>query len=95
MVSAAHIGINVEDPEIGLDDPAEVPSADPARSRTEPPVVAGFHKIDFEDDDAIDAMVAEIADNYRAAVKAAGLKMAPRGSLKVVSRGGVPVKDDT
>lgn len=57
------------------------------------PIIRGLVKIDFNDDDAIDEMVADIADQYRAAAKAAGLKMAPRGFLVVISEGGVPVEE--
>jgi hypothetical protein len=92
MLSMAHIGTSVADPDNDQSNPNEVPDADPV-DRGGAPVIAGFHKIDFNDDDAIDEMVSGIGDAYEAAVKAAGLKMAPRGSLKVISEGGVPVED--
>lgn len=96
MISAAHIGASVEvevdEDEDGIDfDPDEVPDNDP--KTREPPFIVGFHKIDFNDDDAVAAMITDIGEQYEIAVKKAGLKMAPRGTAYRVSRGGVPMNE--
>lgn len=95
MVSVMRVGVDEssESVDSGYSDPDEVPDADPV-GRPEA-FIAGFHKIDFNDDDAIDDMVAGIVEEYKAAAEARGLKFAPKGSLKVVSEGGVRVEDTT
>jgi hypothetical protein len=57
------------------------------------PLIRGLIKIDFNDDDAIDAMIKEVTDQYREAAEARGLKFAPKGSLELVSVGGVPAEE--
>jgi len=94
MISAAHIGASVEveiDEDVIDNDPDAVPDNDPETRKR--PFVVGFHKIDFNDDDAVAAMVTDIGEQYEIAVKKAGLKMAPRGTAYRVSRGGVPMNE--
>lgn len=90
MLTMAHIPSGVEGQDSGLEDFEDVPDAD-TKSRSTP-VIAGLVKIDFNDDDAVQKMIREIVDNYAAVLEANGDKVAPRGSLRVVSEGGVPVK---
>jgi hypothetical protein len=90
MLTMAHLPSGVEGPDSGLEDFEDVPDAD-SQSRSVP-VVAGLIKIDFNDDDAVQKMLKEVGDNYAAILEASGDKVAPDGSLRIISEGGVPVK---
>ena len=90
MLTMAHIPSGVEGPDSGLEDFEDVPDAD-TQSRSAP-VFSGLIKIDFSDDDAVKKMLREVRDNYAAVLKASGDKVAPDGSLRLISEGGVPVK---
>lgn len=94
MVSAARIGgrtdeFEADDADVEISDPDDVA---PVETGTRPvPFVAGFHQIDFDDDEAIDELSKGIADVIATAAEELGIPVGDDGEMQVWSIGGVRI----